>query len=303
MRTLSLALVALLAATGAAQAADTVQHELPLDIPAPSRVEQVVRHTKEQTKNGATQSLWVETRSLATIDIDEKAEAYSVSLKLLDRKVSAPEIESVLAATVPSELSYLADESLRPIKVADPEALKSRQVTFARKLSPQVGDMVEKMYASLSDETFAGMLLKEQTYLSIGYNLSLKVGEPSVYEGEQPSPFGGGGVKLKGSVTLDSYDEKVKLAVVTWKETIDPESAMALAGQLAKQMTGKDISADLAKASDAAKSAGVDISKGCRFEIGTDDGLIRKADCYETASAGAEGGKTERWAITQTLKN
>ncbi|MBO9710132.1 MAG: hypothetical protein J7521_18170 [Caulobacter sp.] len=302
MRTLSLALAALVGVTGAARAADTIRHEMPLDIPAPSRVEQVVRHIKEQTRDGKTESMWVETRSLATIDIDEKGEAYLVSLKLLDRKVSNPEIEPVLAATVPSELAYLADESLRPIKLADPQGVKARQVAFARKMAPQLGDVMEKMYANLSDEAFTGMLLKEQVYLSVGYNLGLKVGEASSYEGEEPSPFGGGGVKVRGTITLDSYDDKGKLAVVTWKETIDPESAVALGGQLAKQLTGKDISADLAKASDAAKAADLDISKGCRFEINTGDGLIRKADCQETVSAGAEGGKTERWAITQTLQ-
>ncbi|WP_425999355.1 hypothetical protein [Caulobacter sp. DWR1-3-2b1] len=303
MRAVCLAIVALLGATGPALAADQGVHEMPLDIPTPSRVEQTVRHTKAKTLNGKTESAWVETRSLATIGFDEKAETYKVTLKVLDRTASTPEILPILSATLPAEISYLADESLRPIKLIDAEATKARLIAFAQSVSPQMGAMAEKTFATMSAEGAANLMLKEQSYLSIGYNLGLKVGEPQTYDGEQASPLGSGSVKLKGSVVLDSYDDKAGRALVTWKEFIDPESAMVLGVQTVKQMTGKDVSAELVRP--GPEVAKVEATKGCRFEIDTRNGFIRKADCYQSVVTPEPAGSAthERWAITQTLTN
>jgi hypothetical protein len=294
-----------------AHAADKNYHELVLDLPLPSRIEQAVHHSREETRGDATQSMWVDTRSQVTLDANEAGDAHRVTLKLLERKVSSPELEPMLAATVPATMVYEADESLRPTKIEDWDQIKVQQLSFVAKAMPALKAPMEKMYASLSPETAAAMMLKEQAYLSVGQNIGVTLGAPTLYDIESPSPFGGAPIKLKGQISLESFDDKAKVATVRWTEKPDPESTMAAGLKLAGQLAGPEKSTEIAKAAEAMRSVKMDITKGCLFEIDTVNGLVRKADCEETIVAtdgtgGPNGSskRSERWVMTQTvLKN
>lgn len=295
-------------AVSTAQAADTNYHELQLDLPLPTRIAQTVHHSREETRGGATQSIWVDTRSELTLDANTAGDAYQVTLKLLERKVSLPELEPMLAATVPATMVYEADESLRPTKIQDWDKIKVQQLSFVAKAMPALKAPMEQMYAALSPESAAAMMLKEQAYLSAGQNIGVTLGAPTVYDIESPSPLGGAPVKLKGQFSLESFDAKAKLAVVRWTERPDVKSTMAATMKMVDQIVGAGKSAEVAQVAEALK---MDITKGCLFEIDISNGLVRKADCDElivassgTGAPGDSARRSERWVMTQTiLKN
>lgn len=294
---------AIVFAVSLSTSASAAEVELPIDLPLPAKIEQVVRKTRLQERNGQAQTVIIDSRSIASVALNARSDGYRVNLKVLELTSSSPEVQALLASTQPEAVEYEADASLSPEALLDWEALRAQQIAAANKISATTGATVQRLFSQMTAASAAPLLLKEQTMLAIGQNLILQPVEPTTYEGEAPLPTGGAPVKVKGSVRLEKLDEKGKVAMVRWAETIDSASALAATQQLAGQLAAL-APQDSKTLAEIMKSMTLDFTKGCLFEIDLQSGLARKAECEDSVAVSAGGQsvkRSDRWTITQTL--
>ncbi|KSB87358.1 hypothetical protein AS593_10380 [Caulobacter vibrioides] len=293
----------------------------PLDLPAKAQIEMTVVKTREDLREGeAGQPMTSRTVYAKTVEAD--GEGYRVTLKPTSTelpKVGPAEVQAKVQSALEGMLSrtyvYKADESLAPTAIEDWPAVVADMTKALQALAGNDPDVVKvmggmtSMFGRMSPEQAAGLMLKEDGMLSTAVNIELEVGKPFTYDDQVSSPLGGGPIKANGVVVVERIDEARGVGVVRWSQSIDPESATAVITQLIQGLIAQmpaetpkpDFKAMMAKAK-------LENTSGCLYEIDLKTGLPVRADCESKTAitdprSSRLSGRTERWAITQTLKN
>jgi hypothetical protein len=290
----------------------------PLTLPKPAHVEMVVVKTQENVRAGKIQSGSSEVRYDKTIEARDGG--YRVTLKPTATKLpdAGPEAAKAMAAMnglMNRTIVYVADESLRPSAIEDWPGMVAEIRKAMTGLSngdantSKAVDAAVGMFATMSAEQAASTLLKEDGFLSIATNVELDPGKPATGESMIPSPMGGPPIKSHVSLALRKVDTARGVASLRWTQTLDPDSARASIAQMAQTMMARmgpegnkpEVKAMFEKMS-------FDRTSNCDFEVDLKTGLPTKADCeallkVTDPTTGEGGGRNERWAITQTLKN
>lgn len=290
----------------------------PLALPKPTRLEMVVVKTQEDIRDGKTVRGGSEVRYDKTIETREGG--YRVTLKPTATKLSddSPDRAKALAAMsglMSRTIIYTADPSLQPLAIED---WPSMAIEIRKSMAGLAGDNAEaaksmdaaaSMFANMSAQQAAGLMLKEDGFLSIATNVELSPDKPAIAESLIPSPLGGSPIKGHVTLALQNVDKARGVAYLRWTQTLDPESVRASLAQLAQTMMAR-------MGSDAAKpevktifeKISFDRTSRCDFEVDLKTGLPIKADCNSKLQvvdpvSGGSGGRNEHWVITQTLKN
>ncbi len=290
----------------------------PLTLPKAARVEMTVERSREDLRAGKTQRSTSQTRYEKTIET--QGQGYRVTLKPLETKLpdtpEAAKAEAALGALMSRTLVYSADESLAPKAIEDWPAL----VVEVRKAmlalggdDPEASKGVEamtSMFSSMSAEQAASVFLKEDGFLSIPVNAELDPAKPAAYTETIPSPLGGPPVKSIVTLTLEKVDASRGVATVHWTQALDPESTLATVTQMVEAILKRmgPEAANNAEVRAKFEKMVFDRTATCDYEVALKSGLPTKATCESKIqvtdpATGQLNGRTERWVITQSLKN
>jgi len=298
--------------------AATATYAAPLDLPRTAKVEMVVVKTREDVRAGKTMRNSAETRYDKTIEA--KGEGYRVTLKPTATKlpISGPEaakVEAALGGLMNRTMVYVADESLAPSSIEDWPGLVAeirKSMTTLASGDKDVAknlDAAISMFANMSPEQAAGLLLKEDGFLSIPINVELEPGKPATAEDLMPSPLGGSPIKTRTALVVQKVDTARGVATLRWTQTLDPESLRASMAQMVQAMMARmGPEANKPEAKTMFEKMSFDHTSACDYEVDIKSGLTTKADCeakikLTDPATGETGGRNEYWAITQTLKN
>ncbi len=293
----------------------------PLDLPKTAQVEMVVVKSREDIRDGKAAAP-IGGKTVYAKTIETRGDGYRVTLKPVSTELpkvgtaaQQAKVQAALEGMLARTYVYDADESLSPVSIEDWPATVA-DVTKA--LTALAGDdadaakaigAVTSMFARMSPEQAATVMLKEDSLLTVPVNVELEVGKPLTYDDEIASPFGGGAIKAKGVVSIEKIDEARGVGVVRWSRSLDPESTTAIITKMIEAMAAQ-MGPDAQKPDVKAMFAKMKFenTSGCLYEIDLKIGLPIKADCESKTvltdpSSGQLNGRTERWAITQTLKN
>lgn len=290
----------------------------PLTLAKTAKVAMIVERSREDLRAGQTRRSTSQTRYEKTIET--QGEGYRVTLKPIETKLpdtpEAAKAEAALGALMTRTLIYTADDSLAPKAIEDWPAL----VVDVRKAMTALGgdtpeaakgvEAVTAMFSSMNAEQAASVFLKEDGFLSIPVNAELDPAKPVMYPETIPSPLGGPPVKSIVTLAVDKVDTARGVAALRWTQALDPESALAtvtqMVGAILKSMGPE--AANNAEIRAKFEKMTFDRTATCDYEIDLKNGLPTQATCESKLqvtdpATGQLNGRTERWAITQTLKN
>ncbi len=288
----------------------------PLALPKPAHVEMRVERSREDVRAGKT----TKGQSTAVYDktIEPVGDGYRVTLKpvsvtqpALGSPSEQAKLQAVIEQVTQQTFVYTADAALRPQAMQDwPQVV----ATIRSALTKIVGDkpegaqaveMVSAMFSRMTPEQAAGVILREDNFLTLPVNLELAAGQSKTWQERLPNPMGGPPITADGKIVLEKPDTARGVGVLRWTQALDPESTRAsmtvalkaMAAQLGKTDAGPTI-----------EKLTLERTSNCLYEIDLKTGLPTKADCAtliagSDPTSGQTASRTERWVITQTLKN
>ena len=290
----------------------------PLTLPKAARVEMTVERSREDLRAGQTQRSTSQTRYEKTIEA--QGQGYRVTLKPLETKLpdtpEAAKAEAALGELMNRTMVYTADESLAPEAIEDWPAL----VADVRKAMTALGgdkpeaakglEAMTAMFSSMSAEQAASVFLKEDGFLSIPVNAQLDPAKPAAYTETIPSPLGGPPVKSIVTLAVEKVDASRGIAALRWTQALDPESTLATVTQMVEAILKRmgPEAANNAELRAKFEKMVFDRTATCDYEVALKSGLPTKAICESKLqvtdpATGQLNGRTERWVITQSLKN
>lgn len=207
---------------------------------------------------------------------------------------SPSEIAQARSLAVPATLRV--DANLAPGEIVN---LDEVMAAFLRVAPSAAGGDPAVAYASSK-----AMIASEVGLMARVQGLPLKEGVPIARETALPNPLGGPPFRGVERAQLDSIDQAAGVAKISWSQSIDPDSfrasIKAMLDSLAKQALSPE---KLAHARATLEKAAYDNHTDCRYEVATDTGLARHAECRMTLALTAAGEServVETWTITQT---
>lgn len=207
---------------------------------------------------------------------------------------------NIPAIGIPIVLSV--DEALTPVEIRNETEVRAAVEAIIALVLPdakQRGDVTNVM-PSLVDTTMSAMATANLTRAALGQGTSLDMGKTTAYEDSLPNPLGGPPIVSKASFKLEAYDQQAGRAVVSWRQTLDPDSVRASVTIALTKVAPDKV--DEARAAYATMK--IEREDACRHEIDIPTGLAVKVVCTtETVMdvAGQAGRNSDRWTITQTL--
>lgn len=294
----------------------------PLTLPKVARVESTVTKSREDLRGGVTSPAQLVT-TVYEKTIEARGDGYRVTLKPLTSDLSKiagaadqqAKLQSALAGLAMRTYVFTADDSLAPLAMEDwPAVTADMRKGFAVLAgdSPDAAkalDATMGMFERMSPEQAASVMLKEDAFLSTPVNVELDTGKPVTYSQEGPNPLGGPPIRSNGSIVAERIDQARGVAVLRWSETLDPASAsVAVAGFAKTLMDRMGPEAQKPEARALLDNMKIERATSCLYEVDLKIGLPLKADCEAKTAVtdpktGQLNGRTERWLITQTLKN
>lgn len=294
----------------------------PLTLPKVARLETTVVKSRQDLRAGVTSPA----QSLTTVydkTIEARGEGYRVTLKPISNDLAKAtasadqqvQLQAAMSGLLMRAYVFTADESLAPTAIEDwPGVTADMRKGFSALAgnSAEAGkalDATMSVFERMSPEQAASVMLKEDTFLSTPINVDLEVGKPVTYEQEGPNPLGGGPIRSNGSIVAEKVDQARGVATLRWSETLDPASAGSAVTAFAKTLLAR-MGPQAEKPEASAMLSAMKIERGttCLYEMDLKIGLPVKADCESKTAVtdpatGQLNGRTERWLITQTLKN
>lgn len=288
----------------------------PLSLPKPAHIEMRVERSREDVRGGkATKG-----QSTAVYDktIAPAGDGYRVTLKPIS--VTQPamgsasdqaKLQAAIEQVTQQTFVYKTDAALRPEAMEDwPQVV----ATIRSALTKIVGDkpegapaveMVSAMFSRMTPEQAASVILREDGFLTLPVNLKLAAGQSKTWQDSLPNPMGGPPITADGKIVVETIDRARGIGVLRWTQALDPASTRAsmtialkaMAAQLGKTDAGPTI-----------EKLTLERSSNCLYEIDLKTGLPTKADCAtliagSDPTSGQTATRTERWVITQALKN
>jgi hypothetical protein len=182
------------------------------------------------------------TADLAVLEVHEASFLASWTLSSVEvdgRKVDIHRsMPDSMFTGVPVE--YLADVDGQPLRITERDRVLDslRETLVTAEIDSDQVDQVFSMFAGMSDDMLAQLILRAPTRMSLCQSLSLEEGAPNVYASQMPNPFGSGYGSATVSYQLLSMDDKT--AKIEYKFEADPVAAQQFLRDIAAQMTVDD---------------------------------------------------------------
>lgn len=217
---------------------------------------------------------------------------------------STPELAGALGLDRPVQTSV--DEALVPERIENWDEVREGLLAAITKITPdpKAAETAKGIFANLSAEQAAQVILRDQTLAAIGQGSDLELGKPVEYDDRLPNPLGGPPIQSAGRFELTAYDAAKGQAVVTWRQAFDRASATQSIAAALEAMVAKAAPDQVDKLKTAFKDAKVDRTDTCRHEIDIASGLATRAVCDTTIDIvvqGEAGRNVDRWTISQSL--
>ncbi|PVM84766.1 hypothetical protein DDF62_21920 [Caulobacter radicis] len=286
----------------------------PLNLPPSARVEVTVEQSSQEPRimleNDGGQG-YDQTSSSARYEslIERQGEGYRVTRTLLERR--PPDGTSRLQAVTdaPPRLVYAADRDLKPLRIEE----WSRFVSDMRAaLKGAVRSDMDRQYVAMATSALSKMppedaahgFLEAEMELAAPINAVFVGGAPVTSQEVFPSASGQD-VKIPVVLTLERVDEARGVAVLRRVQTFDAKAMDALLAQV-QDVVKERLGPTLTTPEEV--KVKVESSETCLYEIGLKTGLPTRAECEHktvtTPPAPHEPTtRTDRWVITQILKN
>lgn len=291
-------------------------YSAPLALSKPARIEMRVERSREDVRAGAT----TKAQSTTVYDktIEPAGDGYRVTLKpvsITPPRVDSPSEQAKLQAAVEQvsqqTFVYRADANLRPQAMEDWPKIVA---TVRQALTKVVGDkpeaaqaieMVSASFGRMTPEQAAGVMLREDGFLSLPVNVTLAAGQSKTYRESLPNPMGGPAIQSDGALVVEKIDTARGVGALRWTQALDPESTRASMTIALKAMAAQLGKTDAAPIIEKLK---LERTSTCLYEVDLKTGLPTKAECGSMITgsdptSGQTAARNERWVITQTLKN
>jgi len=158
-----------------------------------------------------------------------------------------PEIAQAAQFDIPVIVEV--DEDLTPQRVINmAELRKSLQAAIARFGAGQDTQALEKVFAGITDASVSALATKDLGQLALVQGSNLELGQDVTYDDNLPNPLGGTPISSHGAFRLEALDRQAGRAVITWRQSYDPQS---VAKSLAAMIDKMDSAGIAAKADEA----------------------------------------------------
>lgn len=288
----------------------------PLNLPSPVRVETTIEYSAEEPRfepelDGSQG--YDRTSVLRRYEslVERQGEGYRVTRTLLEHKPSEEggNVRFQAALDTPRRVVYAADRNLKPLRVEDWPRFVSDMRAAMR---AETRNDMHREYAAAALSALSKMPPEDAAHGFLDAEMELFAPVNAVFEGGAPvtsqelfPSSSGREVQIPVVLTLERVDEGRGLAVLRRVRTFDAKAMgelLAEAQDVAKDRLGASLTTP--------EEVGVRIesAENCLYEIDLKTGLPTRAECEHktvtTLPAPHEPTtNTERWVITQTLKN
>ncbi|MBN9318394.1 MAG: hypothetical protein J0I28_01720 [Caulobacterales bacterium] len=276
-----------------------------LDLPKGTKID----FTVQRTRSGGSFPQPMTATFRYRQDIEPTRKGYRVRQKMTGAEfppeVSPAERASAeQAAASAADITYEAAADLSPLRVEDWKGLVDRLATAAGARDDRLGEATRRALGRMSPEQAAQALMREQQMAASMQNVELELGLSLSETQDVPNPLGGGPpIASTYSIRLESLGKAAGRAVITTRQTLDPESAgasvKAVVEALAKQARG-DAAVPLPPS-----GFRLERTVECRSVMDVATGLALSTDCTQLVTTLNEAmqsvRQTDRWVITQTI--
>lgn len=301
-------------------------HELLLDIPAAGKLKTTVQKTVRKAQDGQTVEIVTAYDITDTYACEDetctvRTSIPSVTLKSFNGQVPPPGVDTSAATgafRLLDGVSWTGDSSFLPEKLNGLTEIKANYVRVmtaeaaqrtdeATRKSPEfkagIEKAVDQVLTSMGGEGLIAAFAPERGLLSWPHNTSLTVAEPVKQAVAFASPFDGAPLEADLTMTLVSWDDAKKTAVITFD--IRPnEAAMAAYVEKITPQVLTSLGGAAAGAAGDVKGVAIRSATSCRYEMDTVSGLARKADCSVEKGAviaGVSRVTEEHYVMSESL--
>lgn len=311
-------------------------HELTLAIEEKGTLYHSVKLTKTETRNGSVKVSGSDTRYRNDFVLGD--DGYAVKKTVISTVITLPDgqkiddkstsPEAVLMRNIigsVSEMNFVADESLSPVRIENWPALRDRSKAAvleavkvaAKSANEKVPDEVvqtltqvfDSVLGKLSSEQAAELYLKVDTLMALPHNVGLERNKPLAGEGTVNVPIGNYPMTMREAITLTEWNPERNSARLTYSYSPSPESLKAFftdfMPRMLKQMGAPEKAIQEMQDALSKDTTGVfDMSTLCNYDMAIDTGLVRKGTCTQTTTvsmAGENMKKVEAYEFSESL--
>jgi hypothetical protein len=209
-------------------------------------------------------------------------------------------------APAPISFEYSTDATLTPRRVDNWDEIRRLNLEAAEKadFTPAMIEQAKAMYASITAEGAASILVPQLPMLALGQGTKLEIGVSSASK-DGATAKGENAANAAGLFTLVSVFRVTGRAVVTWLRTVPPQPM----SDAAKTQFRKMVESTNPKASTDLPTMTDEVKQSCRFQVDLTTGLAAQTHCdivsWNVFVNGGGSGiehQTAHWDITQTLQ-
>lgn len=294
------ALAAALAAAG-----PTAAEDLPVRLPDAASWTFDVERTRERTAPDG-KVVTAKATSRTSVTWRRAGDGGRAVLRTTQAKLDGASAESSeLAPLLDLPIELDVDETLAPQRIDNwPRVLEALDAVIATTVpDPKLVPAARSVYADLSPEQAARLLMRDWALVSLAQGSSLSIGQPVSYQEKLANPLGGGPIDAVGTFELESYDAAAGTAVVVWRQAFDPKSAAASIAASIEGLAARLTPEHAAEARKAMADMSIARDDHCRHEIDIPTGLALKAVCSTRIAVVGQGSTRtalDRWTMTQT---
>lgn len=292
-------------------------YQLRLTLPPGAAVRQTLKRTTESETNGKVIRTRLEAEYLS--QLSRHPDGYRIVKTLVNTafKVEGAEadaerleLEKVMqAAAAIRDITYIADESLTPLRLENWPQLRNRLKAAMRRsgaIDAREGDAFDGLYGPMTAETAAEQFLPEDALLAIPHNLGLSLNNPYRLDSLINGPFGGT-ISARESLTLTAWDEAAGEAEVLYESgpTREALDAYALRVRPALEQAAARTARIRKTAPVPVGDIQLDIGTTCRYRISLKTGLVSRAECQSVRDIRQGDDRRrhrENWVLGETVK-
>jgi hypothetical protein len=264
--------------------------------------------TVERSREGDAPAQAVTVKSSSALTWKKVGEAGELTTEITSTDAGAAEIAGALGLAH-RPVRAAVDPALAPERIENWDEVREGLTKAMAKAvaGPKAAEAVEVatgVFAKLSAEEAAQVILRDQALAAISQGLDLELGQPVDYDDLLPNPLGGPPIKSQGRFELVSYDAAKGRAVVTWRQAFDQASATSSLLAAAEALLAQASPDQVDKLRATFQGAALDRLDTCRHEIDIPTGLAVRAACDTTIDITLQGEtarNVDRWTITQSL--
>lgn len=248
----------------------------------------------------------VESRSRSKATYRTAGQAHQLVVELLEGGIPGEAPANLPLDELKGPIELDVDEAMTPLRLADWPSVRTTLYRVVDSVAPDPAgrELARTIFGPMNAETAVAVMFPHMSYLGLAQGLALDPAAPHRYQSELPNPLGGPAIAADAVLALDPATAASARPVVTWTQTMNPQSLSASVQASIEMLLAKATTPEeRAKTQAATKDMSMSREDRCRFEIDRPSGLAVNTVCSTEVKLGLAGqrvDRTDRWTITQT---